>query len=283
MRLDERLNDHSGVYFDANERIASVQSPYQSIEIFSTSELGKLMRIDGVNMVAERDEFFYHENLIHPAAIAHHGPRTALIVGGGDGGAAEELLKHPSVESLQLCELDPAVIELAKQHFENVHHNVFADPRLTLRIGDGLRYLRATVDRFDLIYLDLTDPIGAAAELYTPSFYADCKRVLASGGALTLHIGSPFSHPQRVRDSVHQLRALFWQVSIWFVHIPSYGATWGFACASDAIDLRAIGHMEAAAIDERLAERNIGDRQYYDGQMHHAMLALPPYIRELIA
>jgi spermidine synthase len=280
MRLHEPLNEHSGVYFEAGEAIASVRSRYQLIEIFATEELGKLMRIDGANMVAERDEFFYHENLVHPAAIAHAAPRTALIVGGGDGGSAEELLKHPSIESLQLCELDAAVVELSRQHLASVHRHAFTDPRLTLRIGDGLQVLRDTSDRFDLIYLDLTDPVGAAAALYTPGFYIDCKRALAAGGAMTMHIGSPFSHPQRVRRSVNDLRAVFEKVAIWFVHIPLYGATWGFACASEALDVRAIA---AAEIDARLAHRQIGDRRYYEGKMHHAMQSLPPYIRELIA
>lgn len=280
MRIDECLSDYSGVFFDAVELIASVQSPYQLIEVFQTGELGKLMRIDGANMVAERDEFFYHENLIHPAAIAHPAPRQVLIVGGGDGGSAEEMLKDPTVESLQLCELDAVVVDIAKQHFQSVHRNVFADPRLTLQVGDGLQYLRETSARFDLIYLDLTDPIGAAASLYTPTFYADCKRALHTGGAMTMHIGSPFSHPQRVRSSVNDLRAVFKQVAVWFVHIPLYGATWGFACASDALDLHTIRSEE---IDARLAARKVGDRQYYEGKMHHAMLSLPPYIRALIA
>ena len=280
MRLDERLNDDSGVFFDAAERIAAVQSPYQLIEVFQTAVLGKLMRIDGANMVAERDEFFYHENLIHPAAIVHPAPRQVLIVCGGDGGAAEELLKHPSVESLHLCELDAAVVDIAKAHFQSVHLDVFDNPKLHLQIGDGLQFLRTTPAQFDLIYLDLTDPVGAAAALYAPACYADCKRALATGGALTLHIGSPFSHPQRVRQSVHDLRNVFKQVAAWFVHIPLYGATWGFACASDALDVYAI---DSAEIEARLARRQIGGRQYFDGTMHHAMLSLPPYVRKLIA
>ncbi len=280
MRLDEKLNDTSGVYFDALERIDLVQSPYQLIEVFQTADLGKLMRIDGVNMVAERDEFFYHENLIHPAAIAHPGPRRALIVGGGDGGAAEELLKHPSIELLQLCELDGAVVDMARKHLPDVNRGALDDPRLKLLIGDGFKFVQDTDQKFDLVYLDLTDPIGPAASLYTTGFYADCQRVLMPGGALTLHIGSPFSHADRVRNSVRDLRAVFAKVAVWFVHIPLYGATWGFACASDTLDLRAISAEE---IDARLAQRRIGERRYYDGGMHQAMLALPPYIRELIA
>ncbi len=280
MRLDERLSDSAGAYFDASARLELVQSPYQRIEVFQTADLGKLMRIDGANMVAERDEFFYHENLIHPAAITHASPRKALIIGGGDGGAAEELLKHPSIESVQLCELDAAVVEVARKHFPAMQGGAFDDPRLRLRIGDGFQFVRESHEKFDLIYLDLTDPVGPAAGMYTADFFADCRRALASGGAMTMHIGSPFSHPERVRGSVRDLRAVFAKVAIWFVHIPLYGATWGFAAASDALDLRVI---TADEIDVRLSRRCIADRRCYDGRMHHAMLSLPPYIRELIA
>jgi spermidine synthase len=280
MRLDERLTATSGVYVEAGELLASVQSAHQLIEVFATADWGKLMRLDGANMVAEGDEFLYHESLVHPAAIAHPAPREVLIIGGGDGGAAEEILKHPSVSSVVVCELDGAVVEVAKAHFADVHRGAFADPRLTLRIGDGLAYLRATDRRFDLIYLDLTDPSGASAALYTPAFYADCRRALARGGALTLHIGSPFAHPQRVRQSVDELRRVFARLSLWFLPIPSYGANWGFACAAEDLDPAAIS---AAEIDARLAQRGIADRQLYEGQTHHAMMSLPPYLRKLVA
>jgi spermidine synthase len=278
MRLDERLNAGSGVYF-AGTLIESLSTPFQLIEVFDTPVLGKLMRIDGANMTSERDEFFYHESLVHPAAIAHAAPRNVLVVGGGDGGSSEEILKHPSVERVVLVELDQGVIDIAKKYFHAVHRGVFINPKLEVRIGDGAAFIKGTVERFDLIYLDLTDPVGPAEALYRETFYRDCKRALAPGGALVLHIGSPFSHSARVTESVANLRAVFSHVSPYFAHIPSYGALWGFAIASDAIDSRAIS---AAEIELRLLQRGVSDRQFYNVQTHAAMHVLPEYIKALI-
>ena len=278
MRLDEKLNAASGVYFEGT-LIDSLQTPHQLIEVFDTPELGKLMRIDGANMLSERDEFFYHENLIHPAAIAHPEPKRVLIIGGGDGGSAEEILKHPSVENVVLAELDRGVVEMARKHFQFVHRGALDDARLKIHIGDGMAYLREAGLRWDLVYLDLTDPIGEAAALYTEVFYADCRRALNEGGAMVLHIGSPFSHATRVRESVRQLRAVFRQVAAYFVHIPAYGAVWGFAVASDSLDPQLLNTQQ---VDARLAERNILHRQFYNGALHQAMFALPEYIRKIL-
>jgi spermidine synthase len=276
-RLHERLTDASGVYFDGT-LIETVRSPFQLIEVFDTPVLGKLMRIDGANMVSEEDEFFYHEALIHPAAIAHPDPKRVLIVGGGDGGSTEEILKYASVESCVLAELDEAVIDVARAHFQRVHRGVFSSPRLALHIGDGMAFVRESGAKFDLIYLDLTDPIGPAEALYAPPFFADCRRALEPGGALVLHIGSPFSHRERVRQTLANLRALYRIVTPYFVHIPIYGATWGFAVASDALSIESLGRAE---IDARLAARAIGDRRLYNGAMHEAMHAIPGYVEDL--
>lgn len=278
MRLDEKLNADSGAYFDGT-LIESRQTPFQLIEVFDTRDLGKLMRIDGANMASERDEFFYHENLVHPAAITHPAPKQVLIIGGGDGGSIEEILKHPSVEKVVLAELDAGVIEIARKHFHAVHHGALDDSRVEIRIGDGMAYVRDSATRWDIIYLDLTDPIGPAEALYTQNFYADCRRALNVGGALVLHVGSPFAHTDRVAGSLAVLRALFTVVTPYFVHIPVYGAVWGFAVASDSLDLRS---LNAEQVDWRLTDRNIGRRQFYNGAMHQAMLALPEYIRQSI-
>ncbi|MEO8103225.1 MAG: polyamine aminopropyltransferase, partial [Betaproteobacteria bacterium] len=196
MRLLETLTASSGAYFDGT-LIDSLRTAYQLIEVFDTPDLGKLMRIDGANMTSERDEFFYHENLVHPAAIAHPAPRRVLIVGGGDGGSAEEILKHPSVDRVVIAELDAGVIDIARRHFQSVQRGALDDARVEIRLGDGLATVRASGREWDLLYLDLTDPVGAAAALYTPAFYADCRRTLNAGGALVMHIGSPFAHAAR--------------------------------------------------------------------------------------
>jgi spermidine synthase len=278
-KIFERLNDASGVWFDGT-LVERRQTPFQLLEVYDTPELGRIFRLDGYNMTSERDEFFYHENLVHPAATAHAGPRRALVIGGGDGGSSEELLKHSTLELVHLAELDPEVIAVAKQHFASVHRGAFADPRLKVSVGDGLAYLRSTATRYDLVVMDLTDPVGPSVELYSPATFALARGAMAPGGALVLHLGSPFSHPQRVRETLANLRRVFAVVAPYFVHIPLYGSIWGFACASDCLDPRS---LEPAEADRRLTARGVTGLDYYNGEVHRAMFALPNYVRSLVA
>ena len=278
-KILERLNDASGVYFEGT-LVERRQTPFQLLEVYETAELGRIFRLDGFNMTSERDEFFYHENLVHPAAVAHPAPRKALVIGGGDGGSSEELLKHSTLELVHMAELDPVVIEVAKAQFGKVHRGAFDDPRLKVTVGDGLEYLRATAVRYDLVLMDLTDPVGPSVELYSSATFALAKRAMTANAALTLHLGSPFSHPQRLRSTIDNLRQVFTRVTPYFVHIPLYGSIWGFACASDVLDPRA---MPPAAVERVIAERGLRDLQYYNGETHQAVFALPNYVRALLA
>ncbi len=277
-KILERLNDASGVYFEGT-LLERRQTPFQLLEVYETPELGRIFRLDGFNMTSERDEFFYHENLVHPAAVAHPGPKRALVIGGGDGGSSEELLKHSTLEVVHRAELDPVVIEVAKRQFGKVHRGAFDDPRLQVTVGDGLAYLRTTDVRYDLVSMDLTDPVGPSVELYSPATFALARRAMAPDGALTLHIGSPFSHRERVRSTLDNLREVFRVVAPYFVHIPLYGSIWGFACASDSLDPRAVA---PADVERVIRQRGIGDLQYYNGEVHRAMFALPNYVRSLV-
>jgi len=278
-KIFERLNDASGVYFEGT-LVERRRTPFQLLEVYDTPELGRVLRLDGFNMTSERDEFFYHEALVHPAGMAHPGLERALVIGGGDGGSSEELLKHATIEQVHVAELDPEVIEVARAQFGAVHRGAFDDPRLKVTVGDGLAYLGATAVRYDLVAMDLTDPVGPSVELYSPATFALARRAMAPGAALALHIGSPFSHPQRVRATMANLRQVFPLVTPYFVHIPLYGSIWGFAIASDTLDPRAV---DPATIDARLAQRGVGDLQYYNGEVHRAMFALPNYVRALVA
>lgn len=277
-KIYEKLTDHAGVYF-TGEKTLDKQTPFQHLEVFDTQELGRIFKLDGFNMTSERDEFFYHENLVHPAATAHANPQQALVIGGGDGGTAEELLKHSTLSRAHLAELDPDVIEVSKQQFAAVHRGVFDHPKLQVTVGDGLEYMRNTSARYDLILLDLTDPVGPSVELYSKEMFALYKSALAPGGALTLHIGAPFFHPERVKTTIANLRAVFKVVAPYFAHIPIYGANWGFACASDSLDPRNVSKDE---IDRRIAVRGLTHLQFYNGDVHHAGFAQPNYVRELL-
>jgi spermidine synthase len=277
-KILERLNDASGVWFEGT-LLERRQTPFQLLEVYDTPELGRIFRLDGFNMTSERDEFFYHENLVHPAAVAHPAPRRALVIGGGDGGSSEELLKHSTLEVVHMAELDPVVIEIAKAQFQKVHRGVFDNPRLKVTVGDGLAYLRTTDVRYDIISMDLTDPVGPSVELYSPATFALAKRAMTANGALTLHIGSPFSHPKRVRETIGNLRSVFRKVTPYFAHIPLYGSIWGFACASDELEPKALA---PEAVERVIAARGVKDLQYYNGEMHRAVFALPNYVKELL-
>ena len=277
-KIFERLTDAAGVYFDGTlaERR---QTPFQLLEVYETPSLGRIFRLDGFNMTSERDEFFYHENLVHPAAVAHPAPKRALVIGGGDGGSSEELLKHRTLEGVHMAELDPDVVEVSKRQFRAVHRGVFDDPRFRLTVGDGLAYLRDTPVRYDLVSMDLTDPVGPSVELYSPATFALAKGALAAGGALTLHIGSPWFHPERVRQTISNLRQVFRVVAPYFAYIPIYGSVWGFATASDTLDPRALAPAE---VERVIAARGVGDLQFYNGEIHRALFAIPNYVKPLV-
>jgi spermidine synthase len=278
-KIFERLNDASGVWFEG-ELVERRRTPFQLLEVYETPELGRIFRLDGFNMTSERDEFFYHENLVHPSAVAHPHPRRALVIGGGDGGSSEELLKHSTLELVHMAELDPDVIALARARFAKVHRGAFDDPRLKVTVGDGLAYLRQTPVRYDLVSMDLTDPVGPSMELYSPATFALAKGAMTPDGALTVHMGSPFSHGARVRATMDNLRSVFARVAPYFVHIPLYGSIWGFACASDRLDPRAMAPEE---VERVIAARGLKDLQYYNGEVHRAMFALPNYVKTLLA
>ena len=152
--MTEDLAEGWGTFVRSSRAFERFRSPYQAIEVHDSVPFGKLFRLDGHFMTSEKDEFFYHENLVHLAGITHPAPERALIVGGGDGGSAEELLKYPSMRKVTLAEIDVAVVDIARKYLHSVHRGSLDDPRLDLRIGDGFAFVRETDETFDLINID---------------------------------------------------------------------------------------------------------------------------------
>ena len=268
----------------SSRKLSQFRSAYQEVEVHDSVSFGRVLRLDGALMTSEKDEFFYHENLVHVPACTHPSPVSALIIGGGDGGAAEELLKHNSITKVTLVEIDQAVLDMARQYLRGVHHGVIdvqgGDPRLQVVVADGWDYLRRSNEMFDLIILDLTDPIGAARPLYTPAFYQSCATHLNPGGALSLHIASPVAQPERVFNTLTNLCKAFHVVRPYLVSVPLSGGPWMMACASDSLDPST---QSPRHIDEVLVSRGISNLQYYNGHMHQAAMALPNYLRYAVA
>ena len=277
--MTEYLTSDWGSFIRSARQIEAFRSPYQSVEVHDTVPFGKLFRLDGHFMTSEKDEFFYHENLVHIAGLAHPGPERALVIGGGDGGSTEELLKYPSMRSVTVAEIDASVVDISRRYLQQVHRGAFDDPRVTLRIEDGFRYVQQTSDDYDLIVLDLTDPGGPSTALYTLDFYRACARRLTTSGAMTLHIASPLAHGERVRDAVRELRRAFARVTPYLTSIPLYGGLWMMACCSPHLDPR---EQSAMSIDLRISQRRIRDLQYLNGETYRAALALPNFVQALL-
>jgi len=179
-----------------------------------------------------------------------------------------------------LVEIDLAVIDVARKYFTEIHRGALSDPRLKLSVEDGLGFIRATTDTFDLIVLDLTDPGGPSEPLYGPDFYRACAARLNPAGAMTLHVASPVAHPDRIRAGIANLRTAFAVVVPYLTTIPLYGGLWMMACASSTLNPAYLTALEA---DRRIATRRIRDLQYYNGDVHRASFALPNFVRELVA
>jgi spermidine synthase len=277
--LMEPLNETTGFYIKATKQIGEWQTRYQKMAIYETPHYGKLFRLDGFNMTSEREEFVYHENLIHPALTAHAAPKKVLIIGGGDGGSSEEALKHPSVEQVTMVEIDGDVIEVAKQHFRAVHNGVFDNPKLRVLVDDGMKFVRETQEKFDLVALDLNDPMGPAEALYSAEFFQQIRAILAPGGALTLHIGAPVARPERVAELAQRLNGVFRIVRPYLMYIPLYGSLWCMAVCSDKLDPKS---YTADEIDRRIEARKLQALQYYNGETHEGVFALPNFVRDLV-
>ncbi len=278
--LMEPLNDSTGFYIKATRQLGEWQTRYQKMAIYETPHYGKIFRLDGFNMTSEREEFVYHENLIHPALTAHAAPKKVLIIGGGDGGSSEEALKHPSLEQVTLVEIDEDVIQVAREHFYAVHRGVFDNPKLRVLVEDGMKFVRETQERFDLIAMDLNDPMGPAEALYSTEFFQQLRHALAPGGALTLHIGAPVARPERVAELAQRLNGVFRIVRPYTMYIPLYGAQWAMAVCSDKLDPKS---FTADEIDRRIEQRKLQDLKFYNGETHEGVFALPNFVRDLVA
>ena len=260
-----------------------VRSSFQHISVEHTASFGQLYRLDGDAMAAEADEFMIHESLAHLAALEHPSPRRAIILGGGDGASARELLKHPSLTRIVVAELDPLVVSTLREHIRSLSTGAFDDRRVELCIGDAARSLKALHDQgeaFDLILFDLTetdDP--ACAHLHDDAFLALCAASLGPAGIAHVQLGSPFYQPDKVRNLCQRLRRSFANVRLSLIHAPLYGGPWLLArCRTQPTP-----GPDANLLQQRLEERGIRGLRYYNPALHLASSVLPNYVRDLLA
>ncbi len=254
------------------EIIERRRSAYQEIAVYRTAEYGRLLALDDMVMTTEADEFVYHEMLVHPALSTVTSARTVLIVGGGDGGCVREVCRYPAVERVVLAELDGEVIEVCRRHLPTIAGS-FVDPRVEIRVGDGVAYLAdVPAETFDVILVDAPDPLGPAAGLFSEAFYADAARVLAPGGVLAAQTECPFLHADLIRRVQRVLRAQFPVVGLYWAVVPTYpGAMWTFSLATKE-------HTDLT----RARRLPVGSSRYWTQEVQAGAFALPTFLRGLV-
>ncbi len=281
--IPETLFDYLGfrMTYKVKRVLYEKQTEHQHLVLFEHQYFGKMLMLDGATKITKRDEFIYQEMMSHVPIFAHGRAKAVLIIGGGDCGIAEEVLKHKSVERLTQVEIDASVVEFAKRHFPEFTRPVFADRRFESIIDDGMNYVARTDRRFDVIIVDSTDPQGPGKVLFSRRFYAACKRCMAPGAVMVTQNGVPFLQPGELVSSVSKLRRLFADVGCYVAAIPTYvGGHMAMGWASDNPRLR---NTPARIIAERYRKAGGFTTGYWTPEVHKAAFALPRFIAERLA
>ncbi|MDA0907755.1 MAG: polyamine aminopropyltransferase [Bacteroidetes bacterium] len=277
-RFDEWYEGRTGLTLGVQEVVFSKQSPFQLVEVLHTDSWGHVLTLDGLVMLSEQDEFVYHEMLTHPALCAHPKPSQLCVIGGGDGGTIRECCKHEDVESIDWVEIDEVVIEASKACFPGL--GVFDDPRASLYIEDGIKFVERQSAKYDVILIDGSDPIGPAEGLFGDDFVQACAKALKPGGIVVSQSESPWVktfHPN-MKTLYHALSSHVGNVSPYLCSIPLYPTgTWSMMMASNEVDPQSSYAFDSA---EQFCESH-PELKYFSADVFRASQALPPFVAAL--
>lgn len=248
------------------------RSAFQHIQVATSPTFGRMLILDNAVQTTEADEFIYHEMLVHPVLVSHPRPRRVMIIGGGDGGTLEEVLKH-QVEHVTMVEIDREVVEVSRAFLPSICGRAFDDRRVHLLIDDGVAFVQRTHEKFDVILVDSTDPKGPGVALFSEAFYAACARALTDDGLVVAQSGSYFFQRELTTLVRERLGSVFPLTMTFWAAVPAYpGVLWSFSCGSRRHDPRALP-------GERIAERlRSFSTRYYQPQMHAVAFTLPPNV-----
>jgi spermidine synthase len=275
----ETLYDSVRISFRADRVLHEDSTGHFSLALIENARFGKVLMLDGITQVTTADEFIYHEMMSHVPLYAHGAAREVLIVGGGDCGMAEEVLKHASVDRLTQVEIDRSVVDFSKQHFADFNAPVFSDPRFNLVIDDGAAFVAQTDGRFDVVIVDSTDPVGPGAVLFTAEFYAGLHRILKAGGIAVTQNGVPFFQRDELVGSMRDLSKSFAHATAYVAAIPTYvGGHMALGYASDDTDAH---RRPLDLLQQRFAAAPVATR-YYTPDVHAAAFALPRFIADAV-
>ncbi len=260
-----------------NRQLYSTQSKYQRIDIFESEEFGRFLVLDGYMMMTEKDEFIYHEMIVHPAMAVHPHIEKVLVIGAGDGGVVRELTRYGSIKHIDVVEIDEMVVEACKKYLPQTASS-FSDDRVTLHYQDGLKFVRLYNNEYDLIIVDSTDPFGPGEGLFTKEFYGNCYKALKEDGIMVNQHESPFYENDAIAmQRAHKRIVESFPISrVYQAHIPTYpSGHWLFGFAS----------KKYHPIEDQNANdwKKLGLKmRYYNSQLHVGSFALPNYVEEML-
>ncbi len=264
----EYHSPHSGIFLTKERVLFKERSPYQEIEIFENGFFGRVLTLDGLVMTTERDEFIYHEMLVHPAIVSHPSPEKVLIVGGGDGGTAREVLKYP-VKEVHLVEIDGMVIEASRRYLPTIS-SALDDGRLRIHVEDATRWIEGRRDEFDLVIVDSTDPIGPAEGLIGETFFRNVFQSLKGDGIMVIQSESPHYHLDTIRTIAQRLSKVFPILHMYTAPIPTYpGGYWAFSMATKGLRIE-----ERQPIPQGL--------KYFNRSIYRGAFALPTFLKDRV-
>ena len=272
MWIKEGQIEDAAMTYKIKETLVRKQTEYQDLAIVDSYFFGRMLLLDGIVQTTINDEYVYHEMISHIPLFTHPNPKKVLIVGGGDGGAIREVLKHPTVKKAVLCEIDRCVVEECKKFLPEISC-ALDDPKCEIFIGDGIKYVHEHKNEFDVIIVDSTDPFGAAEGLFGGSFYKELSECLTDDGIFVAQTETPFYLPEVVKKVFNDAKAVFPLTKLFMAAIPTYtGGYWSFTLGSKKYD------PEEADLSKDIEL----DTKYYTKKIHKASFVLPKYVEDLI-
>ncbi len=273
----EEHTEHVRFSIQVDKQIYAAQSEFQRIDIFESVEFGRFLTLDGYMMLTERDEFIYHDMIVHVPMAVGKSIGKVLLIGAGDGGAVRELVRYPDIQQIDMVEIDEMVVTACRAHLPKTA-SFFDDPRVHIYYEDGLKFVRRPQGEYDLIIVDSTDPFGPGEGLFTREFYGNCYKALSEDGILVNQHESPYyaNDALACQRAHRRLTECFPITQVYQAHIPTYpSGHWLFGFASKKYD--AIADLDAASWNARGLYT-----KYYNTDLHVGAFQLPTYVRELL-
>jgi len=274
--IEEKFEDFLGLRIKVEKVLFSGKSEFQTVDVVETKGHGKMLLNDGLIMVTERDEFAYHDMITHVPLFLHPAPKNVLVIGGGDGGTAREVIRHPSVEKCTMVEIDAMVVDACKQHIPQTSA-ALEDERINLIIGDGVKFVKDTKEKFDVIIVDSTDPIGPAQPLFGKEFYQDVYNCLTDDGIVVSQGESSWYAMDIQRSLLSVLNSVFENTYLYsFSNLTYPGGLWSFTFASK--QFHPVRDFEPKRVEDSGLEFS-----YYNAPLHSAAFALPNFVKNGLA